>query len=112
MRDKAFIFPDWEAIAAEVDINDDESYLQDVYVQLGRLWVAGLRQQFGPNYHLVESSNFFLLSQAMKRRRQRRSASSNNVSGAFKLACLLFRNVPVMASGRCCVSTVICSTVI
>jgi hypothetical protein len=62
--DKTFIFPDWDTIAEVIDGRYEEELLQEVYAQLGRLWVGGLRQQFGSEYQLVESNKFFLLSKA------------------------------------------------
>lgn len=65
---KTFLLPNWDVIAAEVEVGLDADSLQELYVQLGRLWINGLRQQFGTEYQLVESENFFLVSQAETQR--------------------------------------------
>ena len=64
-KDSGFVAPDWEAIAAQVDSQFEETERDAVWTEVARHWLERTRERLGQDeYTLRASANFFLLSLA------------------------------------------------
>lgn len=66
MKD-GFCYPDWNTISDIIENNVSELEWNSAWLHVARLWVERIRDQLDEDYHIYETPNFLILSQASKR---------------------------------------------